>query len=58
GILPGVFAYGTVGASIIAGDPIVVGIAIGMVIIVMMVSFFYRNRVKKWLGIDEDREKG
>ncbi|WP_281976259.1 TVP38/TMEM64 family protein [Halobacillus litoralis] len=58
GILPGVFAYGTVGASIIAGDPIVVGIAIAMVILLMMVSFFYRNRVKKWLGIDEDREKG
>ncbi|MFC7322479.1 TVP38/TMEM64 family protein [Halobacillus campisalis] len=57
GILPGVFTYGTVGASIIAGDPIIVGIAIIMVVLLMMISYLNRNRVKKWLGLDSDREE-
>lgn len=58
GILPGVFVYGTIGASIMTRDPLTVVIASLLVIILLTVSFFYRNKVKKWLGLNEERENG
>ncbi|MGP4075913.1 TVP38/TMEM64 family protein [Halobacillus sp. K22] len=51
GILPGVFAYGTLGASLMEGDPLIIGAAVLLFMILLSLSFFFRNKVKLWLDL-------
>ncbi|MGP4070107.1 TVP38/TMEM64 family protein [Halobacillus sp. B29] len=57
GILPGVFVYGTLGASLMAGDPLIIGSALLFLVILLSLSFFFRHKVKNWLDLEENKEK-
>lgn len=57
GILPGVFVYGTLGASLMAGDPLIIGAAVLLLVLLLSLSFFFRHKVKNWLDLEENKEK-
>ncbi|KGP71759.1 TVP38/TMEM64 family protein [Pontibacillus yanchengensis] len=53
GMMPGTFAYAFLGSSIGEGDSSKIAIAIGIFVILMLITYLLRNRVKKWLGLSE-----
>jgi uncharacterized membrane protein YdjX (TVP38/TMEM64 family) len=54
GMLPGVFAYSFLGASIASGDLIMIGTAGGVFLLLLGITYYFRSHVKRWLGLAEE----
>ncbi|SIS46107.1 TVP38/TMEM64 family protein [Salimicrobium salexigens] len=57
GIIPGTFMYVTVGASLLSGDPVLLGMVAGSALILMIVIYFLRNKVRRWAGLPDGKER-
>ncbi|SDJ11401.1 Uncharacterized membrane protein YdjX, TVP38/TMEM64 family, SNARE-associated domain [Salimicrobium halophilum] len=55
GILPGTFAYVTVGASLDSGNPWLIAAAVSFAACFFGIMYKYRDKVRTWIGF-EDKE--
>jgi len=53
GIIPGTFAYSFLGSSIESGDTSMIIIAITIFVVLIGLTYLFRHRVKRWLGLSE-----
>ncbi|MGD7045804.1 TVP38/TMEM64 family protein [Jeotgalibacillus proteolyticus] len=54
GMIPGTFAYSFLGASIASGEVITIMIAAAVFLGLLGITLYFRNPVKKWLGLTEE----
>ncbi|WP_147803285.1 TVP38/TMEM64 family protein [Alkalicoccus halolimnae] len=54
GIIPGVFAYGFLGASIASGEAVMIFAAIGVFIVLLGITYYFRSHVKRYLGLADE----
>lgn len=53
GMIPGTFAYAFLGSSLGTGDAGMIAIAVGILVLLMVLTYLFRNKVKQWLGLSE-----
>lgn len=54
GMIPGVFAYGFLGASIASGEAMMIIAALGFFVLLLGITYFFRSHVKRYLGLVEE----
>lgn len=56
GIIPGTFAYNFLGGSIVDGDALTIGLAVGLFIIIMFIPIVLSKKIKKRLDFSMKKE--
>lgn len=55
GMIPGTFAYSFLGASIASGNIIIFIIAAALFLLLIGITYYFREPVKRWLGLSPDK---